>query len=190
MAETGTYQSGRQRRACGYVFANAEGRGTVESTFGWNPECSIFTDGVYENQYEFTFRVVDDRCHNQKGDTVVVNININDVDGEGEEFIPPNVVTPNGDNKNDFFAMVKENENGELVNILPSDNCTGVFERIVIVNRWGKSVFESPSRDFRWYCQTKSPACTFTISNIQIRSTKELSPSPSTLPIPVGKNRI
>jgi len=139
----------------GYVFANAEGRGTVESTFGWNPECSIFTDGVYENQYEFTFRVVDDRCHNQKGDTVVVNININDVDGEGEEFIPPNVVTPNGDNKNDFFAMVKENENGELVNILPSDNCTGVFERIVIVNRWGKSVFESPSRDFRWYCQNE-----------------------------------
>ena len=139
----------------GYVFANAEGRGTVESTFGWNPECTIFTDGVYENQYEFTFRVVDDRCHNQKGDTVVVNININDVDGEGEEFIPPNVVTPNGDNKNDFFAMVKENENGELVNILPSDNCTGVFERIVIVNRWGKSVFESPSRDFRWYCQNE-----------------------------------
>ena len=26
------------------------------------------------------------------------------------EFLPPNFVTPNGDNKNDFFAMVKEDE--------------------------------------------------------------------------------
>ena len=83
-------------------------------------------------------------AYNQKGDTVVVNININDVDNEGEEFLPPNFVTPNGDNKNDFFAMVKEDETtGELVNILPKDNCTGVFEGIVIFNRWGKSVFES-----------------------------------------------
>jgi len=137
----------------GYVFANAEGRGTVESTFGWNPECSIFTGEEKKNQYEFTFRVVDDRCFNEKGDTVVVNININDVNNEGEEFLPPNVVTPNGDNKNDFFAMVKENENGELVDILPRDNCTGVFEGVIIFNRWGKSVFESSSRDFRWYCQ-------------------------------------
>jgi hypothetical protein len=138
----------------GYVFANAEGRGTVESTFTWLPDCSIFANDLYKNEYTFAFRVVDDRCYNQKGDTVTVNININDVENEGEEFLPPNFITPNGDNKNDydFFAMVKQDETtGELVSILPGDNCTGVFEGISIFNRWGKRVYESPSRDFRWY---------------------------------------
>ncbi|WP_276372949.1 gliding motility-associated C-terminal domain-containing protein [Chryseolinea sp. H1M3-3] len=138
----------------GYVFANAEGRGTVQSTFSWNPDCSIFTGDSYRNQYTFTFRVVDDKCYSQMGDTVVVNININDLENEGKEFLPPNFVTPNGDNRNDFFAMVKEDENtGELVNILPTDNCTGVFEGIIIFNRWGKRVYESASRDFRWYAE-------------------------------------
>lgn len=138
----------------GYVFANAEGRGTVETTFTWNPECSIFTNDVYQNAYAFTFRVVDGKCHGQMGDTVVVNININDLENEGGEFLPPNFVTPNGDNKNEFFAMVREDEGtGELVSILPKDNCTGTFKGIVIFNRWGKAVYESGSRDFRWYAQ-------------------------------------
>jgi hypothetical protein len=136
----------------GYVFADAEGRGTVETTFTWNPECAIFSNDVYQNDYTFTFRVVDDKCYNQKGDTVVINIAINDEDKGDAEFLPPNFITPNGDNRNDFFAMVKEQEGtGELVNILPKDNCTGVFEGIVIYNRWGKSVYESAARDFRWY---------------------------------------
>lgn len=138
----------------GYVFADAEGRGSVESTFAWNPECSIFSDGNYENEYKFTFRVVDGKCHNQKGDTVEVNINIRDVENEGTEFLPANFITPNGDNINDFFAMVKEDElTGELVNILPRDNCTGVFQGIMIFNRWGKAVYESTDREFRWYAQ-------------------------------------
>jgi hypothetical protein len=84
----------------------------------------------------------------------VVNIKIRDVDAETGEFLPPNFVSPNGDNKNDFFAMVKEDETtGELVSILPMDNCTGSFDRIVILNRWGKAVYESRSKDFRWYAE-------------------------------------
>lgn len=146
----------------GYVFADAEGRGSVETTFSWNPECSIFTNDVYQNEYAFTFRVVDDKCYNQKGDTVVVHININDLEHESGGFLPPNLITPNGDNRNDFFAMVKEEEGtGELVNILPKDNCTGVFEGIMIFNRWGKSVFESASRDFRWYAQGEASGMYF-----------------------------
>jgi hypothetical protein len=138
----------------GYVFENAGGRGTVESTFAWKPDCSIFTGDATENEYTFTFRVIDDKCFNQKGDTVVVNININDGEKGEAEFLPPNFVTPNGDNRNDFFAMVKEDEgSGELINILPRDNCGGVFEGIVIFNRWGKSVYESSARDFRWYAE-------------------------------------
>jgi hypothetical protein len=92
----------------------------------------------------------------------VVNITIKDVDGDGDEFLPPNFISPNGDNQNDFFAMVKEDGvTGELVNILPNDNCSGTFEGISIFNRWGKSVFESASRDFRWYADGEATGLYF-----------------------------
>jgi hypothetical protein len=58
--------------------------------------------------------------------------------------------------------MVREDEStGELINILPRDNCAGVFEGIVILNRWGKSVFESRSRDFRWYAEGEASGMYF-----------------------------
>src|SRR5690606_26254890 len=33
----------------GYEFESVEGRGTIQTTFTWNPDCSIFRDGVYQN---------------------------------------------------------------------------------------------------------------------------------------------
>jgi hypothetical protein len=68
------------------------------------------------------------------------------------EFIPPNIITPNGDPYNEFFAMVRENkQTQELESILPLDNCVGRFLNVTIYNRWGKEIFKSASRDFRWY---------------------------------------
>lgn len=57
------------------------------------------------------------------------------------DFKPPNVFSPNGDGKNDFYA----------IETLPTDNCAEQFERIVIYNRWGTEVFRDTSREFRWY---------------------------------------
>jgi gliding motility-associated-like protein len=54
-----------------------------------------------------------------------------------ESTIPPNVITPNGDGQNDFFA----------ISYLP-DQC--LFKGIKIFNRWGRVVFESTSDTFRW----------------------------------------
>jgi len=147
----------------GYIFAPAEGRGSIQTTFTWKPDCSLFADRTAENgddwedEFTFTFNVVDDRCFNQKGDTVAVNITVRDVDRNDDDFLPPNIITPNGDNLNDFFAMVKKDEvTGALVNILPLDNCTGKFDGIVIYNRWGKQVFRSGDREFRWYAEGES----------------------------------
>lgn len=137
----------------GYSFSPAENRGSVPGVFTWKPECNIFVNDVYQNDYTFVFRVVDDRCFNQKGDTLEVNITIRDVDGSDADFLPPNFISPNGDNKNDFFAMARLNEAGELENILPLDNCTGAFEGIDIYNRWGSKVFGSNVREFRWYAE-------------------------------------
>jgi hypothetical protein len=136
----------------GYTFTGAEGRGSVQSPFTWKPECEIFTNGQYENDYIFTFLVTDNRCFNEKGDTVEVNIKIKDIDGSDTEFLPPNFISPNGDLKNDYFAMMKRDATtGELLNILPLDNCAGHFEGITIYNRWGKEVFASADREFKWH---------------------------------------
>ncbi len=141
----------------GYIFAPVEGNGTANTTFVWKPDCYIFENGIYKNDYDFTFRVYDDRCFNSKGDTVKIAITVRDVDSNDEGFLPPNFITPNGDKWNEFFAMVKEDSlTRELVSILPKDNCAGHFVGISIINRWGKEVYASDSRDFKWYAEGES----------------------------------
>jgi hypothetical protein len=139
----------------GYEFEAVEGVGNVQTTFVWNPDCSIFLDGVYENHYTFRFRTIDDRCQTALGDTVEVQFTVRDFDNESVEFLPPNFVSADHDpeQRNEFFAMVriKDEVTGELEDILPKDNCIGHFVGISIYNRWGKTVFESTHRDFRWY---------------------------------------
>src|SRR5690606_38108642 len=146
----------------GYIFAAAEGEGSVETTFTWNPDCSIFQNGTYENQYEFSFRVYDNRCFSVKGDTVAIGITTRDVDSDAEDFNPPNIITPNGDNCNDYFAMegvdavagsLCPTENPDGMIRLPPDNCIRQFQAIRIYKRWGVLVFENYSRDFRWYAR-------------------------------------
>lgn len=138
----------------GYIFEPAEGQGNAQTTFAWNTDCSIFLNGVYENQYIFTFRTYDDRCQNAEADTVAVTFTIRDVENDIASFLPPNFISADHDpeQRNEFFAMVRLNEaTGELENIMPKDNCVGQFVGIIIFNRWGKQVFESTHRDFRWY---------------------------------------
>jgi len=55
-------------------------------------------------------------------------------------FKPSNVITPNGDNYNDYFYMPD----------LPLDFCDRKFASIAIFSRWGQSVFRSEARGFRW----------------------------------------
>ncbi len=134
----------------GYEFTGGQGLGRAQGFFTWTPDCSIYRNDVYENDYTFTFSVKDDRCFNVKGDTLAVDLKILDIDEGGEDFLPPNWITPNGDNKNDFFAMVKEDEHAQLISILPKDNCAGHFVNIAIYNRWGREVYSSTDRDFKW----------------------------------------
>jgi hypothetical protein len=151
----------------GYVFANATGKGSVQAPFLWQPDCTIFQNGVYTNDYTFKFALTDNKCFNAKGDTVTLDVKIKDVDGSGGAFHPPNVITPNGDNCNDYFALEGLDDDTEAILhcgrdanadeeiSLPKDNCTGKFQFIHIFNRWGKQVFESSQRKFRWYAQSQ-----------------------------------
>lgn len=135
----------------GYIFASASGQGTAQTTFSWLPECSIFLGDDYENNYTFKFFTRDNRCFTGAADTVTVKVVIKDVDPGETDFIPPNFISPNGDQFNDFFAMVRQDEEtGELESILPIDNCEGRFLSITIYNRWGRELFSSINRDFTW----------------------------------------
>lgn len=146
----------------GYVFTPARGKGTAETLFTWQPDCSIFAEGTFQNEYQFAFRVYDNRCIS-KADTAEVNIVFSDTERNYEVFNPPNIVTPNGDFCNDYFAMeginhvCKDQTDDPNARIaLPVDNCRVKFEWISIFNRWGKLVYHSPRRDFRWYPEGES----------------------------------
>lgn len=146
----------------GYTFEPRTGRSPVQSFLSWNPDCSIFKDGVYQNRYSFKFRLGDDRCHNLKADTVTIRLKVVDGSVKDDEFVPPNVFTPNGDGVNDYFAVEgidpgPDDRNYDLEVKFPADNCFNQFESVRIFNRWGTKVFESTDRKFRWYA-TNQPA--------------------------------
>jgi len=162
-----------------FVFNAAVGVSPVESEFEWTPTCSVFQDGVFLNEYDLTFYLEDDRCHNDKKDSVVVHVIVKDYENEEVKFLPANVVTPNGDGCNDYFAM----ENFDFENLcgapedlraysLPLDNCRGEFVKIQIMNRWGREIFSSNQRDFRWFAKNQSAGVYYyylTFTNQQFR---------------------
>jgi hypothetical protein len=149
----------------GFSFTEGLGTGSAEAYFTWNPDCSLFQPGVFENHFVFTFSVNDNRCFNNLTELLPVNITVRDFENEETSFLPPNVITPNGDGMNEFFAMVKLLAPGQYVNILPLDNCEGSFVNIRIYDRWGNQVFESSNRDFRWYAHDSASGVYFYFLN-------------------------
>jgi hypothetical protein len=143
----------------GYTFQSTPAKANVSGVFSWMTGCDIFEGHQYpqepfENEYKFSFKVSEDRCHDIQETITTVNIKIRDTEQGQANFIPPNFITPNSDGVNDFFAMVAENpDTKELVSILPKDNCKGRFVGIHIYNRWGKEVYSSANRDFKWYAE-------------------------------------
>jgi len=134
----------------GWAWQDATGPSVLTSTLIWSPQCSIFTGDVFEHNFYFDFRYLDDRCLTAVVDTIRVNVIVKDRESTGFTMDPANVFTPNGDGINDFYSMERRDEFGDLVNILPPDNCQGVFESVRIYNRWGRTVFTSSDRNFRW----------------------------------------
>jgi hypothetical protein len=137
--------------AYGVIFPQDFNQGTVASQFTWELLCDSI-DLKIKDAFEFRLLVVDslNKCGFYKADTLHVIVNVEPPDEES--FMPPNVFTPNGDDKNAFFAMVEYDEaSNAFINILPDDNCFGEFVNIRIYDRWGKQVFESFNRDFRWH---------------------------------------
>lgn len=142
----------------GYTFVPVEGESALQTSFTWTPDCSIFRDGSLEKEYTLSFELLDDHCQTALKDSVTVTLRVKDINGSDTQFMPPNFVSPNGDNQNDYYAMERLiPETGELENILPLDNCQSRFEYVRIYNRWGKELFRSTDRDFKWFPGDTAP---------------------------------
>jgi gliding motility-associated-like protein len=120
-------------------FTDKAGAPKLSSKFEWLLECKTIAE-LSGKTLTVDFFTEDASCA-PKRDTLTVVFKIQDLPGSGT--LPdqvPNVITPNGDGKNDCF----------MVENLTTSLCGPQFERVVIANRWGKRVFESEFRDFQW----------------------------------------
>jgi gliding motility-associated-like protein len=81
----------------------------------------------------------DDQCAVQGMDSVEIHFVIREREVD-YNLLPPNVFTPNGDDYNAYFYVPE----------IPEDNCHRQFRKVQIFNRWGKLVFSSESRNFKW----------------------------------------
>ncbi|MEO1053048.1 MAG: gliding motility-associated C-terminal domain-containing protein [Bacteroidota bacterium] len=134
-----------------FQFDPKRGLGAVSSPLVWEPGCEDLA-GFPESMFTFTFLLEDNACIDNTNDTLQVAVLVKDTDAKKEEFLPPNVFTPNGDDINEYFALEGINEaTGDPIQTgLPLDNCAGQFENIRIFDRWGKQIFESRDRSFKW----------------------------------------
>lgn len=135
-------------KAVGMAFTDKTGAPTLLSPFAWKPTCELLA-GKAEATFVVDF-VVDDRsCQPRHTDTTTVTFVLKDPSVNAEITVP-NVFTPNGDGKNDYFA-VKD---------MPENSCSEQFKSIQIANRWGKTVYTSVDPLFRWY-GNDAPAGTY-----------------------------
>lgn len=130
-----------------FEFESVSGRGRVTGVLKWQPECSLLRFGETFSFQDVILEVSDDGCAGSQVDTLKLTFEVFDDTDRQKEFLPPNVITPNGDNKNDWFRLTG---NPDPDQNLPPDNCDNTFEYISITNRAGAPVFRSSDRDFTW----------------------------------------
>ena len=123
----------------GMKFAAKNGRPTLQSPFSWLVTCEAL-QGKPDATFVVDFIDDDHSCQPNHTATTTVVIHVKNI-AANYEIVIPNVFTPNNDGYNDYFAVKN----------IPPDNCTDQFRSVVIVNRWGRQVFSSTDRNFRWY---------------------------------------
>ncbi|MBO0947649.1 T9SS type B sorting domain-containing protein [Fibrella forsythiae] len=126
--------------SAGMVFTNKTGRPELQSPFSWQATCATL-QGKSEATFTLDFANTDGSCQPKNTDTTSVVLKVRTPEINYDEMKIPNTITPNNDGKNDYFGLMN----------VPVETCTERFERVTVYNRWGKSVFDSVDRAFRWY---------------------------------------
>lgn len=118
-----------------FVFDAQQGRDSISGLVSGAARCELLGDA-----HTLYFTVTDESCSPSKSDRIPVEITVEDKPTEIVNFTPVNLITPNGDGKNDYFYLKD----------LPEGNCSYFFTSIEIFNRWGGKVFISHDPAFRW----------------------------------------
>ena len=137
LALTATGQ-GFELAAVGMRFSAQNGTGRATATFDWLPACGAAT--ATDSGLVVRFDLVQQAACRPRTLTRLVRFEVIRP-GDSLAVRPPNIITPNGDGRNEAFALDQ---------ILPPDFCDQQFAGVSIFSRWGQQVYQSPSRTFRW----------------------------------------
>lgn len=117
----------------GMSFESNPGKGSAAGLFRMQALCQAAEKGVVR----VNFTLAEDACDpSPQLLTMEFRIEVPQIG----DYVPPNIFTPNGDGKNDFFEVPD----------LPSEFCSAVFSSIRIYNRWGKEVYFNTTSNFKW----------------------------------------
>ncbi len=114
---------------------------SVASVFSWKVPCSA----VGKSPFILQFIASDSNCGLNRADTSLITLYVKDIETTLGEMKGYNVVTPNGDGKNDSLVLYHPPNMPT-----PPDNCEYYFKSITVYNRWGGEVFVDTSRNFAW----------------------------------------
>ena len=121
--------------AVGMQFSAQGGTGRADGTFQWQADCSAPTNA----ELTVVFRLSEAATCTPLPQQRTVRFRLLPAT-DSVAFLPPNVITPNGDGLNDAFTLPD----------LPPDFCDQRFAGVRIFTRWGNEVYHSPERTFRW----------------------------------------
>ncbi|MDH5382267.1 MAG: gliding motility-associated C-terminal domain-containing protein, partial [Cyclobacteriaceae bacterium] len=131
-------------------FDDVSGIKDIASNLIWNPDCKAIDYLEPQTKYTFIFYGTDEDCKTFLEEPILFYLTIRDTKPPTPQYDIPNVFTPNGDKTNDFFAIEWTGIDGKTYYTLPEDNCANSFQEIKIFNRWGREVFQSDDRRFKW----------------------------------------
>ncbi len=127
----------------GALFTPVSGSSEVITSFNWTTDCSHLLPGRESTNYSYQFIIADNKCLVPLADTIDLTITLKDLEINYDNVFIPNVFTPNNDEFNEYFTVAD----------LPEDNCSSQFLNVAIYNRFGKEVFFSNKKEFKWYAQ-------------------------------------
>ena len=117
----------------GMSFVPTNGKGQATAAFRWDPSCEAVTRGGLE----VNFKLQEASCAAR---TITRTVRFEVFSTDTLTFLPANIFTPNGDNKNDFFELPT----------LPPDFCGSFLTSIKIFSRWGNEVYRTANRNLHW----------------------------------------
>ncbi|WP_324675316.1 gliding motility-associated C-terminal domain-containing protein [Hymenobacter sp. GOD-10R] len=122
--------------AMGMSFTAQNGNGTANGLFQWQATCDA---AQVAETLTVVFQLQETSSCEKLAYSRTVQFEVVPAT-DTLSFLPPNVITPNGDGLNDVFTIPS----------LPADFCDVRFAGIKIFSRWGNEVYRSPERTFRW----------------------------------------